>query len=197
MIGRLGNAFSRYAYHLHYDVAVIDLGKNPADWPGDDQGRVMRDYLDPLAFTAAHRPPQAKPKTPLLIGLHDRAGANWMKQNSLKGVCLVLAQVQEQPLQLDFSDLAMPASLLLRIGYGCRWHRDGSPARRLAAFEDAVAQTLNNAQGVTASHYGVKSTTRQAPGWNPDQCARPRLLCADARLYIRSTTVYGTRSAPP
>ncbi len=102
MIARVGNAFNRYAYHLHYDVAVIDLGKNPADWPGDDQGRVMRDYVDPLLFTAAHRPPEAKPKTPLLIGLHDREGAEWMKQNNLKGACLVLAQVQDQPVQPRF-----------------------------------------------------------------------------------------------
>jgi hypothetical protein len=171
MIGRVGNAFNRYAYHLHYDVARIDLGKNPADWPGDDPGRVMLDYLDPLAFTTAHRPPQAKPRMPLLIGLHDRDGADWMKQNSLKGVCLVLAQVQEQPLPLDFSDLAKAGiTVLLRIGYG---YADGAGTiprpDQLAAFEKAVAQTLNNAKGVTATHYCNEiNNASEAPGWNPE-----------------------------
>jgi hypothetical protein len=170
MIGRVGNAFNRYAYHLHYDAAVIDLGKNPADWPGDDRGRVMRDYLDPLLFTAAHRPPQAKPGTPLLIGLHDREGADWMKQNNLKGVCLVPVQVQDQPAQLDFSDLTNAGiTVLVCIAYG---YADGTGTLprpdRLAAFEDAVAQTLNNARGVSATHYGDEiNNASQAPGWNP------------------------------
>ena len=151
-------------------MAVIDLGKNPADWPGDDRGRVMRDYLDPLLFTAAHRPPQAKPGTPLLIGLHDREGADWMKQNNLKGVCLVPVQVQDQPAQLDFSDLANAGiTVLVCIGYG---YADGTGTLprpdRLAAFEDAVAQTLNNARGVSATHYGDEiNNAAQAPGWNP------------------------------
>jgi len=151
-------------------VAVIDLGQNPADWPGDDQGRVMRDYLDPCCLPPLHRPLQAKPKTPLLIGLHDRAGADWMKQNKLKGVCLVLAQVQDQPVQLDFSHLANAGiTVLLRIGYG---YADGTGTMpqpdRLAAFEDAVAQTLNTAQGVTATHFCNEiNNASEAPGWNP------------------------------
>jgi hypothetical protein len=170
MIGRVGNAFNRYAYHLHYDVAVIDLGQNPADWPGDDQGRVLRDYVDPLAFTALHRPARAKPATPLLIGLHDRAGAIWMRQNNLKGVCLVLVQVQDQPVPLDFSELANAGlTVLLRVGYG---YADGTGTiprpDRLAAFEDAVAQTLNDAKGVTATHYCNEiNNGSEAPGWNP------------------------------
>jgi murein DD-endopeptidase MepM/ murein hydrolase activator NlpD len=49
-IARVGNADGRYPYHLHYDVAVVDLGKRPGDWPGDDLARVQRDYLDPLTF---------------------------------------------------------------------------------------------------------------------------------------------------
>ncbi len=170
MIGRVGNAFNRYAYHLHYDVAIIDLSKSPADWPGDDRGRVMLNYVDPLAFTATHRPARAKVATPLLIGIHDREGADWMKQNNLKGICLVLAQVQDQPVLLDFSDLAKAGiTVLLRIGYGTADGTGTLPRPdRLAAFEDAVAQTLNNAKGVTATHYGNEvNNASEAPGWNP------------------------------
>jgi murein DD-endopeptidase MepM/ murein hydrolase activator NlpD len=57
LIGHVGNGFGRYSYHLHFDIAYIDLGANPTDHPGDDQGRVMRDYLDPQAFITAHHLP--------------------------------------------------------------------------------------------------------------------------------------------
>lgn len=33
--------------HLHFDIARIDLGNKPGDWPGNDQARVRRDYLNP------------------------------------------------------------------------------------------------------------------------------------------------------
>jgi len=36
--------------HLHFDVARIDLGAAPGDWPGLDVDRLRRDYVDPLEF---------------------------------------------------------------------------------------------------------------------------------------------------
>ncbi len=36
--------------HHHFDLARIDLGKLPNDWPGTDRARVLRDYYDPLKF---------------------------------------------------------------------------------------------------------------------------------------------------
>jgi hypothetical protein len=166
MIGRVGNAFNRYAYHLHYDVASIDLGQRPEDWPGDDPGRVMRDYLDPLAFTAAHRPLSAKPKTALQIGLHDARARVDEAEDS--GVCARWHKWINR--SLDFSNLANAGiTVLLRIGYG---YADGTgtiaPPGRLAAFEEAVAQTLNNAIGVTATHYCNEiNNGSEAPGWDP------------------------------
>jgi len=50
-IGKVGNAEGTQAWHLHYDLARINLGEKPTDWPGDDEPRVRRDYFDPLAFT--------------------------------------------------------------------------------------------------------------------------------------------------
>lgn len=41
--------------HLHFDVARIDLGAKPADWPGTDRERVLRDYLDPLRWLNDHK----------------------------------------------------------------------------------------------------------------------------------------------
>jgi len=55
LIGAVGNAEGTQAWHLHYDIARIDLGANakPTDWPGDDEPRVRRDYVDPLELTQA------------------------------------------------------------------------------------------------------------------------------------------------
>lgn len=41
--------------HLHFDVANIDLGVKPGDWPGTDLARLLRDYLDPLQWINSHR----------------------------------------------------------------------------------------------------------------------------------------------
>lgn len=41
--------------HLHFDLARIDLGERPGDWPGMDKARLLRDYYDPRAFLLAHR----------------------------------------------------------------------------------------------------------------------------------------------
>ncbi len=49
-IARVGNADGRYPYHLHYDIARVDLGAKPWDWPGDNRQRVLHDYIDPMEF---------------------------------------------------------------------------------------------------------------------------------------------------
>jgi murein DD-endopeptidase MepM/ murein hydrolase activator NlpD len=36
--------------HLHYDVARIDIGDRPGDWPGLSLERVTRDYIDPVTW---------------------------------------------------------------------------------------------------------------------------------------------------
>ena len=170
IIGHVGNAFGLFAFHLHYDLARRDLTASPSDWPGDDLPRVLRDYYDPLAFTLEHRPTRPQPVTKLLIGLHDIEGGAWLKQKRIKGVCLVLATVQDQPIQLDFTNLSNAGiTVLLRIGYG---YADGTGTLprpdQLAKFEKAVADTLNAAKGVTCSHYGNEiNNAMEAPGWNP------------------------------
>lgn len=43
-------------YHLHFDVAKIDLGKTPGDWPRLDLARLKRNYVDPRKFINDRRP---------------------------------------------------------------------------------------------------------------------------------------------
>jgi murein DD-endopeptidase MepM/ murein hydrolase activator NlpD len=36
--------------HLHFDVARIDMGAQPGDWPGLDKARLLRDYINPATW---------------------------------------------------------------------------------------------------------------------------------------------------
>jgi hypothetical protein len=168
IVGHVGDAFGAYPFHLHFDIARIDLGANPQDWPGVDEARVRRDYFEPKEFIMGHRPISRRPLVHLRVGLHDEEGGQWMKANGLKGVCLVLATVQDQPIQLDYQHLADAGiTVLLRIGYG---YADGPgslpPPDKLAAFENAVVFTLKNSRGVAVTQYGNEVNNRsEHPGW--------------------------------
>lgn len=56
MIGRIGNAFGVYAYHLHFDLSKTSvLAITPWDWPGQDKQRVYDNYVDPYNFIRSHK----------------------------------------------------------------------------------------------------------------------------------------------
>lgn len=56
MIGRIGNAFGVYGYHLHLDIAKTTvLAITPWDWPGQDLKRVYDNYVDPYTFIRSHK----------------------------------------------------------------------------------------------------------------------------------------------
>ncbi len=56
-IGRVGNAFGRYAYHLHFDLSPTNiLEANPSHWPARDKVATFANYVDPKEFILANRP---------------------------------------------------------------------------------------------------------------------------------------------
>ncbi len=56
-IAEIGNAFGTVPAHLHFDLSPTDrLETRPDDWPGRNKDRLLRDYVDPKAFIADHRP---------------------------------------------------------------------------------------------------------------------------------------------
>jgi murein DD-endopeptidase MepM/ murein hydrolase activator NlpD len=56
-IGTIGNAFGRYAYHLHFDLSPTTiLEQKPEHWPGKNREALLKNYVDPRDFIATHRP---------------------------------------------------------------------------------------------------------------------------------------------
>lgn len=56
VIAEIGNAFGTIPAHLHFDLSPTDrLESQPADWPGRNKDRLLRDYVDPKDFIAKHR----------------------------------------------------------------------------------------------------------------------------------------------
>jgi hypothetical protein len=108
---------------------------------------------------------------PILYGLHDQGGADYMLQHGYRGVALVHVLVGEEPVQLDYRQYTKAGiTVLLRVGWG---YADGAGALprpdHISKFERAAATTLNAAKGVTASCYGNEpNNPSEHPGWNAE-----------------------------
>lgn len=56
-ICKVGNAFGRWAYHLHFDLSPTSiLEANPAHWPGKKRDELLAHYVDPKEFIQLNRP---------------------------------------------------------------------------------------------------------------------------------------------
>lgn len=56
-IARVGNAFGRFAYHLHFDLShTTILERNPEHWPAKNLNNLLANYIDPREFIAGNRP---------------------------------------------------------------------------------------------------------------------------------------------
>lgn len=116
--------------HLHFDVARIDLGASPGDWPGADLARLERDYVDPLEWINAHRievlPPMAITKwTPTSAdGTRVRLTPDTSSTANIAGVIPPASivdgdlsadgkwlQVQIKPERMTVSDVALAPSV--------------------------------------------------------------------------------------
>jgi hypothetical protein len=135
-------------------------------WDGQRKQKAAAAYN---GIRAAH----VKEKTPpqvaeVLIGLHDEAGGEWMVDQGMIGCCLTLAQVQQQPIQLDFRHLHDAGIVVItRLNWG---YADGTgtfprPPQK-GAFVNAVVDTMLAAKGVDYFHVGNEPNNRQEwPGF--------------------------------
>ncbi len=54
-IASVGNGEGLFAYHLHFDISTTEvLQGSPGDWPGTNQNRVLRDYVNPRQWLQNH-----------------------------------------------------------------------------------------------------------------------------------------------
>jgi murein DD-endopeptidase MepM/ murein hydrolase activator NlpD len=56
-IGTVGNAFGRWAFHLHFDLSPTTiLETNPGHWPAKNREALLNNYVDPRDFITNNRP---------------------------------------------------------------------------------------------------------------------------------------------
>lgn len=55
-IANVGNAFNRFAYHLHFDIGKTPiLESNPPYWPGNNVLGVVNNFTDPIKYLKLYR----------------------------------------------------------------------------------------------------------------------------------------------
>lgn len=53
----IGNAFGRFAYHLHFDLSPTNiLDSHPEHWPAKNLNNLLANYIDPKDFILKNRP---------------------------------------------------------------------------------------------------------------------------------------------
>ena len=56
-VAEVGDAFGTLVPHLHFDLSpTAILETKPQDWPGKDQARLLKNYIDPLIWIQNNRP---------------------------------------------------------------------------------------------------------------------------------------------
>lgn len=56
-IAKVGNAFGRFAYHLHFDLSPTTiLESHPEHWPAKNLKNLLANYIDPRKFIQENRP---------------------------------------------------------------------------------------------------------------------------------------------
>ncbi len=62
-IAQVGNAYGRWAFHLHFDISThpTRLNQEPYDWSANTEAQVRSIYVDPREFILSHRPIIAPP----------------------------------------------------------------------------------------------------------------------------------------
>jgi hypothetical protein len=98
---------------------------------------------------AAHRKPYITIPSPL-VGLHDEAGGDWMRQQRMTGCCLVHFNVTDAIVPVDFSRLENAGiQVICRVNYN---YGGGAgtvpPLDQVETWADKVAPTIIGSSGV-------------------------------------------------
>lgn len=87
VISHVGNAFDRWAFHLHFDISThpTRLRQEPYDWSAWSREQVLSIYTDPKAYIAAHRPPAFPPNA---LWVTAKAGLRLRRTPGLDGTIM-------------------------------------------------------------------------------------------------------------
>lgn len=107
-------------------------------------------------------PPELPPGEPVVSGLHDFGGLDYMKQRGLRGFCLVHWPVTTAPAPIDFSDAARRGiRVIARINWG---YAGGTgtlpPPQYKDQFINACINTIQASRGVEFWHIGNEPNNR-------------------------------------
>jgi hypothetical protein len=112
--------------------------------------------------------PDPEPDVKVMVGMHDAAGGDWLKEQSLEGYCLAHWLVTDTPQILDFTYLQQAGiKVIARVCWG---YGGGGGTFPRPEFADSwvanVAETANRSRGVYSWHFGNEPNNRiEWPGF--------------------------------
>lgn len=110
-----------------------------------------------------------------LLGLHDRAGGEFLAQNGIRGWCLDTVEIGFQPRTLDYSTLSLKGvRVLAQLTFGSSGAGTLPTLDQYAAFANAVLGTIKSSSGVFGFVIGNEPN-------HPDQW--PQGLAITPELY--------------
>jgi len=135
------------AAHFVYLENILDGTINVIDTQDGQRKTWALQWI--TGIRAAHRKTDVSIPPPL-VGIHDEAGGEWMRNNGVGGLCLCHGNVTDTPAQIDMrhlSDNGIRVLYRLNHGYG---GGTGTlpPQNQMMAWVDVVAQTILNSHGV-------------------------------------------------
>jgi hypothetical protein len=117
-------------------------------------------------------PPPAEGAQPV-VGLHDEAGGEYLRDRVDRACCLIPVLVRDRPVDLDYRHLKGGRAemfVIARLSYS--WARPAGegtlpPPTRLAAHVDALVETIQRARGVDAFQLWneVNNASEHPPGY--------------------------------
>jgi murein DD-endopeptidase MepM/ murein hydrolase activator NlpD len=181
----------RYA-HLIDDGAMVEPGEtieagDPVGMPGNTGNstgdhlhidvRVGTDYADPAILIDWEDEPEMPAPALTLLGMHDDAGGDWMRDNGVQGCLLVHRAIHDTPQPIDMTRYAEAGiKVIARWGYDYGGAGTVPPSHQTAQWVSAMVHTINQSRGVYLNtiYNELNNPVEWVGGYpNPDEVLTP------------------------
>jgi murein DD-endopeptidase MepM/ murein hydrolase activator NlpD len=127
VIGEPDNTGNSTGDHLHIDVKI---GEHYAD------PEILIDWDD-------------APRTPVVLGMHDDAGGDWMRNQGIQGYLLIHRAVRDTVEPIDVTRFEQVGiKVIARWGYGYGGTGTVPPIAQTNQWVDAITHTINQSRGI-------------------------------------------------